>query len=125
MFNNNKDRMDKERKIALVIKTEGLEYDDRVRKEILTVEIYNKRAVVSRLLTTYTNINEPRFHPCWKRMKLHLWHFKDAMFALLKLHFAEFNTIITGYCLYFRAIPKVNTSRKKNMLIGSNWLKIQ
>ena len=30
--------MDKERKIALVIKTEGLEYDDRVRKEILTVE---------------------------------------------------------------------------------------
>lgn len=64
MFNNNKDRMDKERKIALVIKTEGLEYDDRVRKEILTVEIYNKRAVVSRLLKTYTNINEPRFHPC-------------------------------------------------------------
>lgn len=30
--------MDKERNIALVIKTEGLEYDDRVRKEILTVE---------------------------------------------------------------------------------------
>lgn len=88
-------------------------------------QVYNNRAVVSRLLTTYTNINEPRFHPCWKRMKLHLWHFKNAMFALLKLHFAEFNTIITGYCLYFRAIPKVKTSRKKNMFIGSNWLKIQ
>ena len=29
--------MNKEKRIALVIKTEGLEYDDRVRKEILTV----------------------------------------------------------------------------------------
>lgn len=30
--------MNKEKKIAMVIKTEGLEYDDRVRKEILTVQ---------------------------------------------------------------------------------------
>ena len=30
--------MEKEIKIAIVIKTMGLEYDDRVRKEILTIE---------------------------------------------------------------------------------------
>ena len=88
-------------------------------------QVYNKRAVVSRLLTTYTNINEPRFHPCWKRVKLHLWHFKNAMFALLKMHFAEFKNIINGYGLYFCAIPKVKRSREQNMQIGHNWLKIK
>ena len=85
-------------------------------------QVYNKRAVVSRLLTIYTNINEPRFHLCRKRIKLHLWHFKNAMFALLKLHFSEFITIINGYNLYFRAMPKVKRSREQNKQIGPNWL---
>ena len=85
---------------------------------------FNKRAVVSRLLTIYTNINEPRFYPCWKRVKLHLWHFKNAMIALLKMHFTDFNNIINGYILYFHAMPKVNNSRKKNMQIGPNWLRL-
>lgn len=38
MYDKNNHRMEKEIKIAVVIKTEGLEYDDRVRKEILTIE---------------------------------------------------------------------------------------
>ena len=38
MYNKNDHRMEKEIKVALVIKTDGLEYDDRVRKEILTVQ---------------------------------------------------------------------------------------
>lgn len=87
-------------------------------------KFFNKRAVVSRLLTIYTNINEPRFHPCWKRAKFHLWHFKNAVLALLKMHFADFNNIINGYILYFRAMSKVNNSRKKNMQIGPNWLRL-
>lgn len=87
-------------------------------------QVYNKRAVVSRLLTTYTNINEPRFHPCWKRMKLHLWHFKNALLALLKLRFAEFSNMIQGYAFYFRAMPKVKRSREQNKQVGPNWLRI-
>ena len=87
-------------------------------------QVFNNRAVVSRLLTTYTNINEPRFHPCWKRIKLHLWHFKNAMTALIKLHFVDFNTIINGYGLYFRSMSKVKNSRKQNMMVGPNWLKL-
>lgn len=87
-------------------------------------QVFNKRAVVSRLLTTYTNINEPRFHPCWKRIKLHLWHFKNAMLALVKLHFGEFKTIVNGYGLYLRVLPEVKRSREKNMQIGPNWLNL-
>lgn len=88
-------------------------------------QVYNKRAVLSRLLTTYTNINEPRFHPCWKRTKLHLWHFKNASGALIKLRLTEFYNIIQGYFLFFRLIPKVNKSREQNKQVGPNWLFIQ
>lgn len=88
-------------------------------------QVYNKRAVVSRLLNTYTNINEPCFHPCWKRLKLHLWHFKNALLALLKLRFSEFNNVIQGYVLYFRAMPNVKKSREQNKKIGLNWLQTQ
>lgn len=88
-------------------------------------QVYNKRAVLSRLLTTYSNINEPRFHPCWKRAKLHLWHFKNAMVALIKLHFTEFHNMLQGYILYFRSITKVNKSREQNKKIGLNWLFVQ
>ena len=87
-------------------------------------QVYNKRAVVSRLLTTYTNINEPRFHPCWKRMKLHLWHFKNALLALIKLRFDEFKKVIQGYGLYFCTMPKIKRSRTQNKKIGHNWLKL-
>lgn len=87
-------------------------------------QMYNKRAVVSILLKTYTDINQPVVTISSTRIKLHLWLLKKSVTSLLKFHFIEWWYVVQGYCMFFCLIPKIKKSRTRNMQKGESWLHI-
>ena len=92
------------------------------RKVHGNTKVYNKRAVLSLLLKTYANINEPYIKLSKSRIVFHFWMFKNSLVYLLKLRFREWSYIFNGYLAFIRLIPKVLNSRKLNKIENPNYL---
>ena len=89
------------------------------------VKSYNKRAVLSLLLKTYANINEPFIKITKNRIAFHFWMLKNSIVYLCKLKFRDWWYIIAGYGTYISMIPKVIKSRKKNIQVACNYLDLE
>lgn len=87
--------------------------------------LYKKREVLSLLLITYANINEALLVITLRRIKFHLWMFKNSIVALMHLRWVEWWYIISGYITYVGLLPKVIKSRKNNKIEKANYLNLQ
>lgn len=88
-------------------------------------EVYNKRKTLTKLLSTYSDVNQPFIHPCLYRTKMHANFIVHSVKALLKMNFAGWLNIVEGYASFIVLFPQIFRSRKHNSKMGSNWLDIQ
>ena len=88
-------------------------------------KVYNKRAVLSLLLKTYANINEPYMRVSKNRIVFHLWMLKNSIVYLCRLRFRDWWYIVSGYGAFIGMIPKVIKSRKLNRLATGNYLDLK
>lgn len=95
------------------------------RKEFGNMKIYDKRATISALLTTYSNISEPFIHPNKKRLKLHAFYIYLIFKSTFTFRFTTLWYIIKGYFTFLLYFPKIMLSRKRNKSKFATWLNIK
>jgi len=87
-------------------------------------KVYNERRILSSLLHYYADISNSCFTFNKKIILLHLSNFKQVIHLFVRFKFVKIFRLFLSYIIFFQMIPKLVKSKKKNKIIGHNWLNI-
>ncbi len=94
------------------------------RNEHGNMAVYNKRAILTFLLTRHSNINHPFFSTQEKIPQFTILLYWRIIKCFLGLRWNNLGLLCGSYAQYIFKIPAIFRSRKQDKKTGHNWLKL-